>query len=80
MEVDDIDERWKTTETAGWGAPRDSHPHLCDDCKHRANTAQAAAADEQGHQEPVPDGGTGAARPAARPSSPLHQLRCRVHR
>ncbi|MER7057193.1 hypothetical protein [Streptomyces sp. NPDC000351] len=29
------DERWKTIEPAGWGSPRDTHPHLCDDCKQR---------------------------------------------
>ncbi|GGS90019.1 hypothetical protein GCM10010206_60960 [Streptomyces cinerochromogenes] len=27
---------WKAIEPAGWGAPRDTHPHPCDDCKQRA--------------------------------------------
>ncbi|MFF8036032.1 hypothetical protein [Streptomyces sp. NPDC016626] len=37
------DERWKDIEPAGWGAPRDTHPHLCDDCKQRAITAERQA-------------------------------------
>ncbi|GAA2326138.1 hypothetical protein [Streptomyces cuspidosporus] len=34
-------ERWKAIEPAGWDTPRDTHPHLCDDCKQRAITAHA---------------------------------------
>ncbi|MGW7824901.1 hypothetical protein ACWGLF_44360 [Streptomyces puniciscabiei] len=37
------DERWKAVEPAGWGTPRDTHPHLCDDCKRRAITAERQA-------------------------------------
>ncbi|MER6717156.1 hypothetical protein [Streptomyces sp. NPDC000877] len=46
------DERWKAIEPAGWDAPCETHPHLCDDCKQRAITAERQA--EQavpGHQE-----------------------------
>ncbi|MET9450843.1 hypothetical protein [Streptomyces cinerochromogenes] len=34
------DDRWKAIEPAGWGAPRETHPHLCDLCKQRAITAE----------------------------------------
>ncbi|MFD5482744.1 hypothetical protein [Streptomyces hawaiiensis] len=27
------DERWKAVEPAEWDAPRENHPHLCDDCQ-----------------------------------------------
>ncbi|MER5978560.1 hypothetical protein ABT142_18880 [Streptomyces sp. NPDC001857] len=37
------DERWKAIEPAGWDAPRESHPHLCDDCKQRALTVERQA-------------------------------------
>jgi hypothetical protein len=36
------DDRWKTSTTVEWGH-RDSHPHLCDDCKQRAVTAERQA-------------------------------------
>ncbi|MDQ0745898.1 transcriptional regulator NrdR family protein [Streptomyces africanus] len=46
------DERWKAIEPAGWDAPRETHPHLCEDCKQRAITAERQAEHtEQGHQE-----------------------------
>ncbi|MFF5538647.1 hypothetical protein ACFY71_40405 [Streptomyces cinerochromogenes] len=37
------DERWKAIAPAGWDAPRDTHPHLCDDCKQRAITTERQA-------------------------------------
>ncbi|MEV0781014.1 MBL fold metallo-hydrolase [Streptomyces sp. NPDC050433] len=39
-----VDERWKAIEAAGWDAPKDAHPQLCDDCKHQAVTRQDQAA------------------------------------
>lgn len=46
------DERWKAIEPAGWDAPRETHPHLCDDCKQRAITAERQAEyTEHEHQE-----------------------------
>jgi hypothetical protein len=45
------DERWKAIEPAGWDAPRESHPHLCDDCKQRAITAERQAE----HTQPGPE-------------------------
>ncbi|MEW1605601.1 replication-relaxation family protein [Streptomyces sp. NPDC093808] len=59
------DERWKAIEPAGWGAPRETHPHLCDDCKQRAITAERQAEhrqpEHQEHDQTVPEleaGGT----------------------
>ncbi|MDX3406434.1 hypothetical protein PV708_09430 [Streptomyces sp. ME02-6977A] len=59
------DERWRAIEPAGWGAPRDTHPHLCDDCKQQAITAerqaQQAGLEHQVHDQAVPEqkaGGT----------------------
>lgn len=59
------DERWDAIESAGWGAPRETHPHLCDDCKQRAITAERQAEqagfDVQEHDQAVPEqkaGGT----------------------
>jgi hypothetical protein len=43
------DERWKAIEPAGWDAPRETRPHLCEDCKQRAITAERQA--EHEHQE-----------------------------
>ncbi|MCC8452878.1 hypothetical protein [Streptomyces rochei] len=37
------EERWKATEPAGWDTPRETHPHLCDDCKHQAVIAERQA-------------------------------------
>jgi hypothetical protein len=37
------DERWKAIEPAGWDAPRETHPHLCGECKQRAITAERQA-------------------------------------
>ncbi|WP_434976514.1 hypothetical protein [Streptomyces puniciscabiei] len=46
------DERWKAIEPAGWGAPRETHPHLCDDCKQRAMSAEHQAEHtEHGQQQ-----------------------------
>ncbi|MGA5364227.1 replication-relaxation family protein [Streptomyces purpurascens] len=50
------DERWQEAHATDWGTPRDTHPHLCDDCKQRADTAQVPAAGKQERQEPVRDG------------------------
>ncbi|MGW3461539.1 hypothetical protein ACWDE9_18955 [Streptomyces olivaceoviridis] len=72
------DERWEAAQATDWGRPRDTHPHLCDDCKQKADTVKAPAADERGQQGPVRDGAAGL--PAACPSSRLYRLRCRVHR
>ncbi|MEU0671999.1 hypothetical protein ABZ330_03780 [Streptomyces sp. NPDC006172] len=49
------DERWEAAQgqAKDWGAPKDSHPHLCDDCKQRAIAAERQAAGRQEHQEPV---------------------------
>ncbi|MEU7039336.1 hypothetical protein ABZ958_37660 [Streptomyces sp. NPDC046237] len=33
------DERWKAAQVTDWGTPKDTHPQLCDDCKHQAVTA-----------------------------------------
>ncbi|CAL9663185.1 hypothetical protein SUDANB108_07111 [Streptomyces sp. enrichment culture] len=59
------DERWKAIEPAGWGVPRETHPHLCDDCKQRAITAERQAEhrqpEHQEHDQAVPEqkaGGT----------------------
>jgi hypothetical protein len=43
------DERWKIIEPAGWDAPRETHPHLCEDCKQRVITAERQV--EHGRQE-----------------------------
>ncbi|MFZ4184650.1 replication-relaxation family protein [Streptomyces pseudogriseolus] len=46
------DERWKAIEPARWDAPWETHPHLCDDCKARAITAERQAEQAaHGHQE-----------------------------
>ncbi|WP_248511479.1 hypothetical protein [Streptomyces sp. D2-8] len=47
------DERWEVAQVTDWGAPKDTHPHLCDDCKHRAVAAERRVAGKQEHQEPV---------------------------
>ncbi|MER5375940.1 hypothetical protein [Streptomyces sp. NPDC002553] len=59
------DERWKGMEPAGWDAPRETHPRLCDDCKQRAITAERQAEHteyrHQEHDQAVPEqkaGGT----------------------
>ncbi|MFI6063153.1 replication-relaxation family protein [Streptomyces sp. NPDC051286] len=48
-----IDERWAVAQVIDWGAPKDSHPHLCDDCKQRALATERQAAAKQEHQELV---------------------------
>jgi hypothetical protein len=50
------DERWEAAQgqAKDWGAPKDSHPHLCDSCKHAA-VADAHEADQQERPEPLPD-------------------------
>ncbi|MFF4227403.1 replication-relaxation family protein [Streptomyces abikoensis] len=30
------DERWEVARATDWGTPKDTHPQLCDDCKHQA--------------------------------------------
>ncbi|MDT0616548.1 hypothetical protein [Streptomyces lancefieldiae] len=59
------DARWKAIEPAGWGAPRETHPHLCDDCKQQAVTAAPQAeqtvSERREHDQAVPEqkaGGT----------------------
>lgn len=53
------DERWKAIEPAGWDTPRESHSHLCDDCKQRAITAERQAErsgpEHQEHDQAVPE-------------------------
>jgi hypothetical protein len=53
------DARWKAIEPAGWDAPRETHPHLCDDCKQRAITAERQAEqaghEHQEHDQAVPE-------------------------
>ncbi|MGK5628580.1 replication-relaxation family protein [Streptomyces sp. URMC 123] len=44
------DERWQATD---WGSPKDTHPHLCDDCKRTAIATEGQAAGEQEHQGPA---------------------------
>ncbi|MFE2038596.1 hypothetical protein ACFXBB_36320 [Streptomyces scopuliridis] len=52
-------ERWKAIDGADWGTPRDTHPHLCDDCKQRAVTvehqAERAQHALQEQDQPVPE-------------------------
>lgn len=48
------DKRWETAQATDWGTPTDSHPHLCDNCKHTA-VANAHQADQQERPEPLPD-------------------------
>ncbi|GGP84780.1 hypothetical protein GCM10010247_67540 [Streptomyces calvus] len=61
------DERWKAIELAGRDTPRETHPHLCDDCRRQAVTAEcpaeeaAAGHEHQEHDRAVPEqkaGGT----------------------
>ncbi|MFB8016882.1 replication-relaxation family protein, partial [Streptomyces rochei] len=47
------DERWEAAEETDWGRPVDTHPTLCDACKHVA--VAAAEADQQEQEEPLPD-------------------------
>ncbi|MFE3907273.1 hypothetical protein ACFXPY_45425 [Streptomyces sp. NPDC059153] len=47
------DERWEAAHATDWGAPKDTHPHLCDHCKQRAVAAEGQPAGKQEHQEPV---------------------------
>ncbi|MGV9628561.1 hypothetical protein [Streptomyces sp. NPDC003487] len=59
------DARWKAIEPAGWDVPRETHPHLCDDCKQRAipaeRQAEQAGLEYEEHDQAVPEqkaGGT----------------------
>ncbi|MGF0167597.1 replication-relaxation family protein [Streptomyces koyangensis] len=45
------DARWEAIQPKDWGAPKDSHPHLCDTCKHAA----VAATQEADRPESLPD-------------------------
>ncbi|CAL9327285.1 replication-relaxation family protein [Streptomyces sp. SudanB182_2057] len=45
------DERWEAAQARDWGAPKDSHPHLCDGCK--ADAVVSPAADTQERRKPV---------------------------
>ncbi|MFJ3251163.1 replication-relaxation family protein [Streptomyces sp. NPDC086782] len=64
------DARWKAIEPAGWGAPRETHPHLCDDCKQRAVTAECQA-EQAGHEHQEND----QAVPEQKPTGWLSRLR-----
>lgn len=46
------DERWEAAEETDWGRLIDTHPSLCDTCKHEA---AAHDADQQEQLEPLPD-------------------------
>ncbi|MFC8996241.1 replication-relaxation family protein [Streptomyces rochei] len=48
------DARWKAVEPTGWDAPRDTHPHLCDDCKQNALTAERPAEPHRHERQAVP--------------------------
>ncbi|MFF7183201.1 hypothetical protein [Streptomyces sp. NPDC008121] len=52
------DERWEAAEKTHWGDPVDTHPQLCDGCKHGAvavaSTVPAPGRQEE-HQEPLPE-------------------------
>ncbi|GHH55729.1 replication-relaxation family protein [Streptomyces candidus] len=50
------DERWEAAQgqAKGWDTPKESHPHLCDGCKHAA-VAAAHEANRQERPEPLPD-------------------------
>ncbi|MEU6755709.1 hypothetical protein [Streptomyces sp. NPDC046685] len=37
------DERWEAAQATDWGTPKDTHPQLCDDCKHQAVPEQKAS-------------------------------------
>ncbi|WP_406415202.1 replication-relaxation family protein [Streptomyces sp. NBC_00873] len=50
------DERWEAAHATDWGAPKDTHPHLCDDCKQRAVAAEGQAVGAQAHPAPVRGG------------------------
>lgn len=46
------DDRWTAVDVRDWGQPRESHPHLCEDCQSRSAAAQQQAeADERERQE-----------------------------
>lgn len=46
------DDRWKAVDSRDWIQPRESHPHLCEDCQDRAvAAAKQADADERERQE-----------------------------
>ncbi|WP_405996718.1 replication-relaxation family protein [Streptomyces sp. NBC_00829] len=45
------DERWEAAQATDWGTPKDSHPQLCDDCKHRAEAAARQAQVDNERQE-----------------------------
>ncbi|MFE5095947.1 replication-relaxation family protein [Streptomyces sp. NPDC056638] len=46
------DERWAAVDVRDWDRPRESHPHLCEDCQDRAIAARKQAeADEHERQE-----------------------------
>ncbi|MFJ2847065.1 hypothetical protein ACIPD2_36310 [Streptomyces griseofuscus] len=46
------DAHWQAVQPTDWGAMKDSHPHLRDTCKQKANAAVSPAADTQERQEP----------------------------
>ncbi|MEU8622704.1 replication-relaxation family protein [Streptomyces sp. NPDC048623] len=41
------DTRWEAVQPKDWGTPKDSHPHLCDDCKAGAVVSTAADTPER---------------------------------
>ncbi|WEH43952.1 replication-relaxation family protein [Streptomyces sp. AM 2-1-1] len=48
------DARWEAARATDWGTPTDSHPDLCDSCKHTA-VAEAHDADQQEQEQAVPE-------------------------
>ncbi|MER5554871.1 hypothetical protein ABT001_24915 [Streptomyces sp. NPDC002793] len=79
------DERWEAAQGQAreWGTLKDSHPHLCDACKHTTVTATAGVqtTGRREHREPLPRwAGAEAALPALHPSSPVCRVRSGVHR
>ncbi|MFB6959893.1 hypothetical protein ACFCYB_23420 [Streptomyces sp. NPDC056309] len=41
------DGRWKAIEPAGWDAPREIHPYLCDDCQPEHHEHDQAAPEQK---------------------------------
>ncbi|MFJ3882395.1 hypothetical protein ACIPW5_33740 [Streptomyces sp. NPDC090077] len=57
-----VDARWEAAQTTDWGTPKDSQPHLCDDCKQaQADAARQPPAGNERHEQDqaVPEQKTG---------------------
>ncbi len=51
------DEWWRTAQATDRGTPKDSHPHLCDGCQHKAAALASAvptSSRQEEYQEPLP--------------------------